>query len=59
MICSRSVALAVALTLGAPWLPAYANDPLRIKVDTVIGPLMQAQGISGMAVALYANGHAH
>lgn len=59
MICSRSVALAVALTLGALWLPAYANDPLRIKVDTVIGPLMQAQGISGMAVALYAHGHAH
>ncbi|EST16597.1 beta-lactamase [Pseudomonas putida S610] len=59
MICSRSVYLAVALMLGAPWSSAYANDPLRIKVDTVIGPLMQAEGISGMAVALYAHGHAH
>lgn len=38
---------------------AHAADPLQGRVDEIIPPLMQEQGIAGMAVAVYANGQAH
>ncbi|KAB5625626.1 beta-lactamase [Pseudomonas putida] len=46
--------LAVAMTAT----PALADD-LQRQVDAIVQPLMQAQRIPGMAVAVYANGQAH
>ncbi|MHC6225958.1 class C beta-lactamase [Pseudomonas sp. X10] len=35
------------------------DDKLQARVDAVIHPLMQQQGIAGMAVAVIADGHEH
>lgn len=59
MTLFRFAAVAAAVTLAFAWVPAHAGDPLQGKVDEVIRPLMEAHGISGMAVALYAQGRAH
>lgn len=45
------------LALASPL--AQAADPLQAQVDQVIEPLMKAEGIAGMAVAVYANGQSH
>lgn len=55
----RLAAVAAALTLALGHSAAEADDQLQAKVDRIIRPLMQEQGISGMAVALYARDHAH
>lgn len=55
----RLAALAAAITLTFGHADAQADDQLQAKVDQVIRPLMQEQGISGMAVAIYAHDHAH
>ncbi|MFK0310799.1 class C beta-lactamase [Pseudomonas sp. NPDC090233] len=52
-----SLTAATALALSTTFV--HAADPLQRRVDEVIRPLMQDQGIAGMAVALYANGQAH
>lgn len=59
MPLSRLAALAAAITLTLGHANAKADDHLQAKVDRIIRPLMQAQGISGMAVAIYARDHAH
>ncbi|MBH3453680.1 beta-lactamase [Pseudomonas monteilii] len=59
MPLSRLAALAAAITLTLGHANAKADDQLQAKVDRIIRPLMQAQGISGMAVAIYARDHAH
>jgi len=59
MPLSRLAALAAALTLTLGHSAAHANDQLQAKVDQIIRPLMQEQGITGMAVAIYARNHAH
>ncbi|WJD60113.1 class C beta-lactamase [Pseudomonas kurunegalensis] len=59
MPLSRLAALAAAITLTLGHAGAQADDQLQAKVDRIIRPLMQAQGISGMAVAIYARDHAH
>ncbi|MCE1017158.1 beta-lactamase [Pseudomonas monteilii] len=59
MPLSRLAALAAAITLTLGHANAQADDQLQAKVDRIIRPLMQAQGISGMAVAIYARDHAH
>ena len=55
----RLAALAAAITLTLGHACAQADDQLQAKVDQIIRPLMQEQGISGMAVAIYARDHAH
>lgn len=52
----RPTLLALTLVLGCT--SAVADD-LRHQVDAIIRPLMQAQDIPGMAVAVYANGQEH
>ncbi|MFK0095161.1 class C beta-lactamase [Pseudomonas sp. NPDC090592] len=59
MPLSRLAALAAATTLALGHAGAQADDQLQAKVDRIIRPLMQEQGISGMAVAIYARDHAH
>ena len=59
MPLSRLAALAAAITLTLGHANAQADDQLQAKVDRIIRPLMQEQGISGMAVAIYARDHAH
>ncbi|WP_433735179.1 class C beta-lactamase [Pseudomonas monteilii] len=59
MPLSRLAALAAAITLTLGHANAKADDQLQAKVDRIIRPLMQAQGISGMAGAIYARDHAH
>ncbi|GLO12350.1 beta-lactamase [Pseudomonas putida] len=59
MPLSRLTALAASITLTLGHASAQADDQLQAKVDRIIRPLMQAQGISGMAVAIYARDHAH
>ncbi|WP_025752979.1 MULTISPECIES: class C beta-lactamase [unclassified Pseudomonas] len=59
MPLSRLAALAAAITLTLGHANAKADDQLQAKVDRIIRPLMQAQGINGMAVAIYARDHAH
>ncbi|MGN8250404.1 class C beta-lactamase [Pseudomonas sp. SMV7] len=55
----RLAALAAALSLSLGYSTAEADDQLQAKVDRIIRPLMQEQGIAGMAVAIYAHDHAH
>ncbi|MGY4527190.1 class C beta-lactamase [Pseudomonas sp. TE21394] len=55
----RLAALAAALFLSLGHSTAEADDQLQAKVDRIIRPLMQEQGIAGMAVAIYARDHAH
>ncbi|WDM57378.1 beta-lactamase [Pseudomonas sp. NEEL19] len=55
----RKALIATTITLALGHTTAQAHDPLQAKVDQVVRPLMQEQGISGMAVAIYAHGHAH
>lgn len=45
------------LALSSPL--AQAAEPLQTQVDDVIEPLMKAEGITGMAVAVYTHGQAH
>lgn len=52
-------ALAAAITLALGHASAQADDQLQAKVDQIIRPLMEEQGITGMAVAIYARDHAH
>ncbi|AYG45253.1 class C beta-lactamase [Pseudomonas sp. Leaf58] len=59
MPLNRLAALAAAITLCLGHAAAQADDPLHAKVDRIIRPLMQEQGIAGMAVAIYARDHAH
>jgi beta-lactamase class C len=59
MPLSRRAALAAALVLTLGHTGAQAADPLQAKVDHIIRPLMQEQGINGMAVAVYARGQTH
>lgn len=55
----RLAPFTVATALALATLGAHAADPLQAQVDAIIRPLMQEQGIAGMAVALYANGQTH
>ncbi|MBV4491339.1 class C beta-lactamase [Pseudomonas oryzicola] len=55
----RLAAVAAALTFTLGHSAAKADDQLQAKVDRIIRPLMQEQGISGMAVAVYARDHAY
>ncbi|MBS5847309.1 MAG: beta-lactamase [Pseudomonas putida] len=59
MPLSRPAALAAVIALVLGHTGAQADDQLQAKVDQIIRPLMQEQGISGMAVAIYARDHAH
>ena len=59
MPLSRPAALAAVIALVLGQTGAQADDQLQAKVDQIIRPLMQEQGISGMAVAIYARDHAH
>ena len=59
MLRPRLAALAAAITLALGHASAQADDQLQAKVDQIIRPLMQEQGITGMAVAIYARDHAH
>lgn len=59
MLRPRLAALAAAITLALGPASAQADDQLQAKVDQIIRPLMQEQGITGMAVAIYARDHAH
>ena len=45
------------LALSSPL--AQAAEPLQTQVDDVIEPLMKAEGITGMAVAVYTHDQAH
>lgn len=45
------------LALASPWV--QAADSLQSQVDKVVEPLMRAEGIAGMAVAVYVNGQSH
>ncbi|MFI8557983.1 class C beta-lactamase [Pseudomonas putida] len=45
------------LALSSPL--AQAAEPLQTQVDDVIEPLMKAEGITGLAVAVYTHGQAH
>lgn len=59
MLRPRLAALAAAITLALGHASVQAADQLQAKVDQIIRPLMQEQGITGMAVAIYARDHAH
>ncbi|HDS1764917.1 beta-lactamase [Pseudomonas putida] len=59
MFRPRLAVLAAAITLAFGHTSAQADDQLQAKVDQIIRPLMQEQGITGMAVAIYARDHAH
>ncbi|WP_409259690.1 class C beta-lactamase [Pseudomonas sp. KCJK9009] len=59
MLRPRLAALAAAITLALGHASVQADDQLQAKVDQIIRPLMQEQGITGMAVAIYARDHAH
>ncbi|PYB78140.1 class C beta-lactamase [Pseudomonas sp. LB-090624] len=59
MLRPRLAAVAAAITLTLGPVNARADDQLQAKVDQIIRPLMQKQGITGMAVAIYAHDHAH